>query len=200
MFHKVGRNLGTSLLSLVVIVMSPSVAAASHLSGGENDLMGLYGGTALVLGFAGLLGGLGLLPARVRSTGRQWGGALLGAGLCVLVGGGVHVAWLGRPEDRLGDLAFGQMATRQLLGTLAVFSFFGGAALLLGKRSGVLDMGEAVKYRLLHNGDPADLTSARTALPGEERIMLIPLAAMGLLAIFFLVGVLLALGRLSRSV
>lgn len=182
-----------SVLSLVLLF--PGRARASHLTGGENDLMGLYGAAALVLAFVGLLGTLGLLPLRWKEGGMRWGKRLLAAGAVLLVGGGFHVSSLGSVEETLGGAAWGRAATQQTLGTMAVFGFFAVAAYVLGKRSGVLDMGERVKYRLLHNGDPVDATAWRTALPGEQRLVLIPLVAMGVLALFFTAGILIVLLR-----
>jgi hypothetical protein len=69
----------------------------------------------------------------------------------------------------------------------------------LAKRSGVLNMGESVKYALLHNGDPADRTATRAAQPGEQRLMWIPFVAMGVLALFFTAGILIVLYRLSAA-
>lgn len=175
----------------------PRVASANHLSGGENDLMGLYGGIALILGFVGLLSILGLVPARLRGIGRRWGKWLLTVGVLVLVGGGYRIARLGAVEQSLGGDAYGRMASQQIFGTLAVFGLFSAAVYWLAKRTGVLDMGESVKYALLRNGDPADRTAQRADRPGERRLMLIPMAAMGLLAIGLAGGVLVVLYRLS---
>lgn len=184
------------LVATALLLLLPGRAAASHLSGGESDLMGIYGGVALVLGFAGLLGVLGLVPARWRSRGYRWGRWLLAIGLTVLIGGGFHAAAVGTAAQRPGDAAFGRLATQQLLGTLAVFTSFWGGVYYLARRSGVLNMGESVKYRVLHNGDPPEPTAYRADRPGEHRLMWIPFAAMGILALFFTAGVLLALLRL----
>ncbi|HEY8348005.1 MAG TPA: hypothetical protein VIL07_12185 [Symbiobacteriaceae bacterium] len=180
-------------LAVPLLLLMPRTALASHLSGGENDLMAVYGGAALVTGFVGLLGMLGLLPPRWRKGGVRWGKRLLVIGAALLIGGGFHVSSLGAAEEAVGGAPWGQVATWQFLGTMVVFGFFAGAAYVLGKRSGVLDMGERVKYRILHNGDPVDATAWRTALPGEQRLMLIPVVAMGLLAVFVTAGVLIVL-------
>lgn len=194
------KNVKSSLISSAVLgllfLLVPRPAFASHLSGGENDLMGLYGGAALTVGFVGLLGILGLVPRKWRRGALQWGKWLLAAGAVILVAGGYHVAVLGKPEEKLGDLAFGRMAAQQLIGTLAVFGLFSGAAYYLGKRSGILDMGEAVKYSVMRNGDPADKTATRVARPGEQRLMLIPFVAMGVLALSFTAGVVIVMLRL----
>jgi len=190
----VARPLGTCLLAaLAWLILFPGSAAASHLSGGESDLMGLYGGIALVLGFAGLLGALGLLPRRWRWHGYRYGRWLLAIGLLVLVGGGFHASAAGTAERQLGDEAWGRLATQQLLGTLVVFVSFWGGVYYLARRAGVLNMGESVKYAILRNGDPPEPTASRAARPGEQRLMWIPFAAMGILAAFFTVGVLVAI-------
>lgn len=179
--------------------LMPQVAFASHMSGGENDLMGLYGGIALVLGFGGLLAMLGLVPKRWRNRARRWGKWLLAAGVAVLLVGGYQVSSLGRAEEALGGDAYGRMAVQQIVGTLAVFVSFWGGVYYLAKRAGVLDMGEKVKYSVLRNGDPADATATRVAQPGEQRLMFIPFIAMGVLALFFAGGVLIVLYRLSTK-
>lgn len=155
--------------------------------------MGVYGGLSLVLGFAGLLAMLGLVPRRWRSLGQRYGRWLLGAGLLVLVGGGYHVTTIGTVEGSLGDSAWGRLATQQLIGTLAVFVSFWGGVYYLARKAGVLNMGESVKYSVMRNGDPPDQTASRVDRPGEQRLMWIPFAAMGGLALFFTAGVLIAL-------
>lgn len=182
-----------------LLYMVPQVAFASHMSGGENDLMGLYGGVALVLGFGGLLAILGLVPKRWRKPARRWGKWLMLAGIMVLLVGGYQVSSLGRAEETLGGDAYGRMAVQQIVGTLAVFISFWGGVYYLAKRAGVLDMGERVKYSVLRNGDPADATATRVARPGEQRLMFIPFIAMGVLALFFAGGVLIVLYRLSTK-
>ncbi len=186
----------TLTITFITLVVLQTPAHATHMSGGENDLMGLYGGIALVLGFAGLLGMLELLPRILRPFGLRWGRWLLGGGLLVLVAGGYHVTTIGTVEEALGDEAFGRLATQQIMGTLAVFIAFWGAVYYLAKRAGVLDMGESVKYQVMRNGDPPDRTASRKDRPGEQRLMWVPFAAMGGLALFFTAGVLIALYRL----
>lgn len=189
----------TSAMAGLCLLALPGTAQASHLTGGENDLMAIYGGIALVLGFGGLLGTLGLLPRQLKAPGLRWGRWLLGAGLLVLAAGGYHAASLGTVEQSLGDVAWGRLATQQIMGTLTVFVLFWGGVGYLAKRAGVLDMGEAVKYSLLRNGDPPEATASRPDRPGEQRLMWIPFAAMGGLALFFTAGVLIALYRLSLA-
>jgi len=185
-----------SLITLLSIVLTPSTASATHMSGGENDLMAAYGGAALLLGFAGLLGMLGLVPRGWQTFGLRWGRWFLAGGLLVLVVGGYHVTTLGTVEETLGDEAFGRLATQQIVGTLAVFVSFWGAVYYLAKRAGILNMGESVKYQVMRNGDPPDRTASRKDRPGEQRLMWVPFAAMGGLALFFTAGVLIALYRL----
>lgn len=185
-----------SVTTALALLVTPATASATHLSGGENDLMGLYGGIALVLGFAGLLGMLGLVPRAWRSFGERYGRWFLGAGLLVLVVGGYHVTTIGTVEETLGDVAWGRLATQQIMGTLAVFVAFWSGVYYLAKKSGVLDMGESVKYSLMRNGDPPDRTAFRRDRPGEQRLMWIPFAAMGGLALFFTAGVLITLYQL----
>lgn len=190
----------TFVASVLALLLLPGNASASHLSGGESDLMGLYGGIALVLGFGGLLGMLGLVPKRWRSLGFRTGRWLLGAGLLVLLLGGYHAtAVLGGERRLAADEAWGRLATQQLIGTLAVFVLFWSGVYYLTKKAGVLDMGESVKYGVLRNGDPPDRTASRQEQPGEQRLVWIPLAAMGGLALFFTLGVLITLYRLTPS-
>lgn len=186
----------SSVAILLTLLFTPNTAFASHLSGGENDLMGVYGGVSLVLGFAGLLAMLGLVPRKWRATGQRYGRWLLGAGLLVLVGGGYHVTSIGTVEETLGDAAWGRLATQQLIGTLAVFVSFWSGVYYLAKKAGVLNMGESVKYSVMRNGDPPERTASRADRPGEQRLMWIPFAAMGALAFFFTAGVLIVLYRL----
>jgi hypothetical protein len=186
----------SSVAAALALLITPSTAFATHLSGGENDLMGVYAAIALVLGFAGLLALLGLVPRGWRSLAQRYGRWLLAAGVLVLLGGGYHVATIGTVEEALGDLAFGRLATQQLIGTLVVFVGFWGGVYYLGKKSGVLNMGESVKYALFRNGDPPDRTASRKDRPGEQRLMWIPFAAMGAIALSLTAGVLYALYRL----
>jgi len=186
-------------VALALQLLLPAKAAAEHLSGGASDLMGLYGGSALLLGFTGLLGVLGLAPRRWRWYGYRYGRWLLGLGLLVLLGGGFHASVVGTAERETGDVALGRLATQQLLGTLTVFASFWGLFYYAARRSGVLNMGESVKYAILRNGDPPEPTAARVGRPGEQRLMWIPVAAMGLLAFFFSAGVLITLLRLPSG-
>ena len=185
-------------LTGVLFWLIPRPVHATHLSGGDNDLMGLYGGAALVLSFLGLMGVLGLAPRGVRTFGRRWGKWSLLAGVVTLLAGAYHVSVLGADVETLGGSPWGRMAAQQIVGTLAVFGLFTGGVYIVAKRSGVLDMSEKVKYRIMQNGDPADATATRKARPGEERLMLIPFAAMGAAVLFFTAGVLVALSRLPQ--
>lgn len=187
----------TLLLAALALWAVPATASARHLSGGESDLLGLYGAIALVLGFAGLLAMLGLLPKQWRWWGYRYGRWLLGAGLLVLLGGGYHASVIGAVEESLGDEAWGRLASQQLLGTLAVFLLFWGGVYHLARRAGVLNMGESVKYALLRNGDPPEWTASRKERPGERRLIWVPIAAMGGLAAFFTAGVLVAMIRVG---
>lgn len=188
-----------SAILAALLTLSPQSVYATHQSGGENDLMGLYGGLSLVLGFLGLLAMLGLVPRRYRKLGRRLGSWILGAAAAILLVGGYQVSVLGRTEEALGGDAYGRMAAQQIVGTLAAFVGFWGGVYYLAKRSGVLNMGESVKYQVLRNGDPADATATRVARPGEQRLMWIPFIAMGALALFFTAGVLIVLYQLSAK-
>lgn len=193
-------KIAAALLILAGAVLTvPGAAYADHMSGGTNDLLGLYGAISLTLGFLGLLGMLGLLPKRWRRVGYRWGSWLLALGAAVLAVGGYKVAVVGKVEEALGGEAYGRMAARQIVGTLGAFCLFWGAVYFLAGRAGVLNMGESVKYAVLRNGDPADRTAARVARPGEQRLMWIPFVAMGILALFFTAGILIVLYRLSAA-
>ncbi|HWI61665.1 MAG TPA: hypothetical protein VNT75_07510 [Symbiobacteriaceae bacterium] len=153
----------------------------------------------MLLGFAGLLGALGLVPRRWRKFGYRWGKWLLGAGAAVLAAGGYQIAARGKVEEFLGGEAYGRMAAQQIVGTLGAFVLFWSGVYYLASRTGVLNMGESVKYLVFRNGDPADRTAARVSRPGEQRLMWIPFVAMGVLALFFTAGVLIVLYRLSAA-
>jgi hypothetical protein len=66
------------------------------------------------------------------------------------------------------------------------------------RRERVLAATTAIRA-VLRNGDPADRTASRVARPGEQKLMWIPFAAMGVLALFFTTGVLIVLYRLSAA-
>lgn len=187
----------TTLLTVLMLVPEP--AHAEHMSGGVNDLMGVYGGVALALGFGGLLAMLGLVPRPWRKLGYRWGKWLLVAGAAVLAVGGYQVAVKGQVEETLGGNAYGRMAAQQIIGTLGAFVLFWSGVYYLARRAGVLNMGESVKYLVFRNGDPADRTATRVARPGEQRLMWIPFVAMGVLALFFTAGVLVVMYRLSAA-
>lgn len=183
-----------------LLLLAPRTALASHLTGGENDLMALYGGVSLVVGFAGLLGMLGLVPRGWRRVGARFGKWALGAGVLILLAGGYHATAVGGAEGAAGDVAWARLAVQQIAGTLAAFGLFFGGVYYFAKRAGVLDMGESVKYAMLRNGDPLDRLAFRKARPGEQRLMFIPFVAMGLLALFFTAGVLIVLARVSGKI
>lgn len=187
----------SSTILAFLLLWAPRTALASHVSGGENDLMAVYGGVSLVVGFAGLLGMLGLMPRGWRRAGARWGKWALGAGVLILLAGAYHATSVEGVKGPAGDAAWARLAVQQIVGTLAAFGLFFGGVFYFAKRAGVLDMGEAVKYAMLRNGDPLDRLAYRKSRPGEQRLMFIPFIAMGVLALFFTVGVLIVLARVS---
>ncbi|MFO7171604.1 MAG: hypothetical protein DIU70_001370 [Bacillota bacterium] len=166
----------------------PAPALADHLSGGTPDVMGAFGGISLVLTFLGLLGVLGLWPGRLRGYGQRLGLGALVAGLVALVAGSWYTAHLGGPEEFLGGAAWGQVVMQQFAGLFLVFGGFSAAVIAWALRHGVLSFGEAVKYGILHRGDPVDPAALRPPRRRAEGLVWVPVAGMVLLALFIAGG------------
>lgn len=180
------------LIAITALLALPGPARADHLTGGAPDIMGLYGGLAFLLGFPGILLSLGLGPRRWQ-WGRKLGWGLMGVGLLVLAVGAYQTALVPSAEAQLGGEVFGIAATRQIFGTLVAFGLASGLAMLIARRSGVLARGEAVKYVVFRDGDPGAETATLPHDARQDRIALVPLIVMGMVALLFTIGVLMAI-------
>ncbi len=145
------------LLALLVIVPP---AHASHLSGGEPDLIALVAGIGLVLAFVGILHllDLGLVHGR---RGRKLGWALVASSLLVVLAGAAFIIWL-QAADRAAHAVkvvsttppdFWIKSILPLIGVAVIASLGAAAAIWWASRTGQFSEAEDIKYRMLRDDD-----------------------------------------------
>jgi len=133
-------------------------AHASHLSGGEPDLLAVFAGIGLVLAFVGILHllDLGLVHGE---RGRKLGWILVGLSIVAVIAGAAVIIWL-----QAADLAQSQEAAATspdywiksilpLIGVALVASVGAAIAIWWASRSGQFSEAEDVKYRMLRDDD-----------------------------------------------
>lgn len=183
-----------TLTCLLLLALAP-VAQADHMSGGSPDILGAYGAAALILGFSGLLMRLRLLPFIPAHISRRLGPlAIAGGGLLMLVGGW-QAARLTVPHDVDATEAFGKATTQQLIGMTVIGLGAGALILRAAIKLGATSFGETVKFRIFEVEDPPDPLAATPANPQSDRLALVPLAVMAVLALLLTGGVLLVVLR-----
>jgi cbb3-type cytochrome oxidase maturation protein len=143
-----------------ILTVCPS-ALASHLSGGEPDLLAVFAGIGLVLAFAGILHLLDL--GRVHGErGRKLGWVLVALSVVVVVAGAVVII-LQQAADRAAHLAEGTVpdtppdfwiqSILPLIGVALIASLGAATAIWWASRTGQFDEAEDVKYRMLRDDD-----------------------------------------------
>lgn len=188
--RKIARLFG--LACLFYLAQTP-VARADHMSGGTPDILAAYGTAALIFFFGGLLSRLKLLPFFPAESQRKWGSLSIAFGGLLMLVGGWQAAQLTVPHDVEATQAFGRATTQQLLGMTVVGVGAGALILRLAIRRGATSFGETIKFSIFANEDPPDPLASTPASPGSNRLALIPLAAMAVIALLLMGGVLFAI-------
>jgi len=155
--------------ALTCLVIVPS-ASASHLSGGEPDLLALFAGIGLVLAFVGILHLLDLGVVH-GPRGRKWGWALVGLSIAVVIAGAITIIWI-QAADYAAHAADGtahpETATTAppdfwiksilpLIGVAVIASLGAATAIWWASRSGQFADAEDIKYRMLRDDDVDDV-------------------------------------------
>lgn len=140
-------------------------AHASHLSGGEPDLLAVFAGVGLVLAFVGILHllDLGLVHG---SRGRKVGWTLVGLSVAVVIAGAVTIIWIqaadyaahaadraAHPEAAATPPDFWLKTILPLIGVAVIASLGAATAVWWASRSGQFEKAEDIKYRMLHDDD-----------------------------------------------
>ena len=146
------------LLACLAIVPS---ASASHLSGGEPDLLAVFAGIGLVLAFVGILHllDLGLVHGE---RGRKLGWALVASSILVVIAGAVVIIWQ-QAADRAAHLAEGTApdtppdfwikSILPLIGVALIASLGAATAIWWASRTGQFSEAEDIKYRMLQDDE-----------------------------------------------
>lgn len=147
-----------TLLACVSIIPS---ARASHLSGGEPDLLAVFAGIGLVLAFVGILHLLNLGFVH-GERGRKLGWALVALSVVVVIAGAVVIIWQ-QAADRAAHLAEGTApdtppdfwikSILPLVGVALIASLSAATAIWWASRTGQFSDAEDIKYRMLRDDD-----------------------------------------------
>lgn len=151
---------GAVVALLVCLGLVPSVYA-SHLSGGEPDLLAVFAGIGLVLAFVGILHLLDLGFVH-GARGRKLGWTLVALSIIVVIAGAVVIVWR-EAADRAAHLAegiapdtppdFWIKSILPLIGVALVASLGVAAAIWWASRTGQFSEAEDIKYRMLRDDD-----------------------------------------------
>jgi cbb3-type cytochrome oxidase maturation protein len=152
----------TTATILISLALVPS-AHASHLSGGEPDLLAVFAGVGLVLAFVGILHLLDLGVVH-GPRGRKWGWVLVGLSIAVVIAGAVTIIWI-QAADRAAHPETATAAPPDFwiesilpLIAVAVIASLGAAtAIWWASRSGQFENAEDIKYRMLRDDDVDDV-------------------------------------------
>jgi len=157
----VRRDIAWGVSALLMCLMVVPSASASHLSGGEPDLLAVFAGIGLVLAFVGILHllDLGFIHGK---RGRKLGWALVALSVVVVLAGAVVIIWR-QAADRAAHLAEGTIpdtppdfwiqSILPLIGVALVASLGAGAAIWWASRTGQFSEAEDIKYRMLRDDD-----------------------------------------------
>ena len=157
---RAGRRLPLAAGILLACLSIVPAASASHLSGGEPDLIALIAGVGLVLAFIGILHllDLGLVHG---GRGRKLGWILVAASLVVVLAGAVFIVW----QQATDQAAHADQATSAtppdfwiksilpLIGVAVIASLGAAAAIWWASRTGQFSEAEDIKYRMLRDDD-----------------------------------------------
>ena len=148
-------------VTLVVCLTIVPSASASHLSGGEPDLLAVFAGIGLVLAFVGILHLLDLGFVH-GARGGKLGWALVASSIVVVIAGAVVIIWR-QAADRAAHLAEGTVpdtppdfwikSILPLIGVALIASLSAAAAIWWASRAGQFSEAEDVKYRMLQDDD-----------------------------------------------
>jgi cbb3-type cytochrome oxidase maturation protein len=140
-------------------------AHASHLSGGEPDLLAVFAGVGLVLAFVGILHLLDLGWVH-GARGRKVGWTLVGLSVAVVIAGAVTIIWIqaadyaahaadraAHPEAAATPPDFWLKTILPLIGVAVIASLGAATAVWWASRSGQFEKAEDIKYRMLHDDD-----------------------------------------------
>jgi len=157
----VRRDIAWGVSALLMCLMVVPSASASHLSGGEPDLLAVFAGIGLVLAFVGILHllDLGFIHGK---RGRKLGWALVALSVVVVLAGAVVIIWR-QAADRAAHLAEGTIpdtppdfwiqSILPLIGVALVASLGAATAIWWASRTGQFSDAEDIKYRMLRDDD-----------------------------------------------
>jgi cbb3-type cytochrome oxidase maturation protein len=157
------RDIAWGVSALLMCLMVVPSASASHLSGGEPDLLAVFAGVGLVLAFVGILHllDLGLIHGK---RARKLGWALVALSVMVVLAGAVVIIWQ-QAADRATHLAEGTVpdtppdfwiqSILPLIGVALVASLGAVTAIWWASRTGQFSDAEDIKYRMLRDDDDA---------------------------------------------
>jgi nitrogen fixation-related uncharacterized protein len=154
------RALAWGIAAALVCLAIVPTAFASHLSGGEPDLIALVAGVGLVLAFVGILHllDLGLVHG---GRGRKLGWMLIASSLLVVLAGAAFIIWQ-QAADRAAHADqvvsttppdFWIKSILPLIGVAVIASFGAAAAIWWASRTGQFSEAEDIKYRMLRDDD-----------------------------------------------
>jgi len=157
----VQRRIAWGLAALLACASLVSPARASHLSGGEPDLLAVFAGIGLVLAFVGILHLLDLGFVHGERA-RKLGWVLVALSITVVIAGAVVIIWQ-QAADRAAHLAEGTVpdtppdfwiqSILPLIGVALVASLGAATAIWWASRTGQFDEAEDIKYRMLRGDD-----------------------------------------------
>ena len=155
------RDIAWGVLALLICLMVVPSASASHLSGGEPDLLAVFAGIGLVLAFAGILHLLDLGFIHGERA-RKLGWALVASSIMAVIAGAVVIIWL-QAADRATHLAEGTVpdtppdfwiqSILPLIGVALVASLGAATAIWWASRTGQFSDAEDIKYKMLRDDD-----------------------------------------------
>ena len=155
------RDIAWGVSALLICLMVVPSASASHLSGGEPDLLAVFAGIGLVLAFVGILHLLDLGFIHGKRA-RKLGGVLVASSVIVVIAGAVVIIWL-QAADRATHLAEGTVpdtppdfwiqSILPLIGVALVASLGAATAIWWASRTGQFSGAEDIKYRMLRDDD-----------------------------------------------
>jgi len=155
-----------AIVAVLMCLMVVPSASASHLSGGEPDLLAVFAGIGLVLAFVGILHLLDLGVVH-GPRGRKLGWVLVGLSVAVVIAGAVTIIWMqaadyaahtadraAHPETATAaPSGFWLESILPLIGVAVIASLGAATAIWWASRSGQFENAEDIKYRMLRDDD-----------------------------------------------